>query len=320
MLKIGIVGSGGMGKTHIANYRQMAGCEVVAVCDVKADAFVDGLPVYPTIDEMVEKETIDVIDVCTPTFLHYDNVCRALTLKKDVICEKPIALSAKEAREMYALADEMNCHLYIGQVLRFFPAYKYLKELVDSGKYGKALDGYFVRLSACPEWAAGGWLFDMSKSGQILYDLHIHDLDFIVSTFGCPDHCAYTKIRRGGADFDDQYRICYDYDNGMHICAEAAWYHANYKWNANYRVVFENAVIESFGDRVRLSPYGEDPIEIDLSQADAIDTGVNVPATDAYKTELEHFMTCIAEKRESDIVKRQQILDVADMLERIKCG
>ena len=88
---------------------------------------------------------------------------------------------------MFALAEEKGVNLYVAQVLQFTREVEVLRKLVREGTYGRPLDAVFQRLSARPEWAQGGWLFDKSKSGLVPFDLHIHDLDVIVSLFGVPD-------------------------------------------------------------------------------------------------------------------------------------
>lgn len=319
MIKVGIVGCGGMGKVHFSAYSKMEECAVVAACDFNKENIPKewNIPLYTSLSDMVNFQEIDVVDVCTPTFTHHDIVIEALSFGKNVVCEKPIALSKKDAAEMYSMAEKKQVHLYIGQVLRFFDTYQYLDKLVKSNKYGRVMDAYFTRLSACPNWCGTSWMFDKSKSGQVLYDLHIHDLDFIVSTLGVPETYSYTKCTRAGESYSDLYRICYELPDKLHVCAEASWYHAPYKWNANYRVCFENAVVESSDEIVYEYPFDGETIISDFTSKAAIHTGINVPDTDAYSVELKHFIRCIEKKIDSDIVLKDHVLAVMDLLERM---
>ena len=122
-MNIGLVGVGGMGSVHYANYKEIEGCQVAAVCGgskrAKETAEKWGLPCYPSIREMVENCDIDIVDICTPTYLHHDMVMESLDCGKDTICEKPIALSLKDAKEMLDKAEQKDCMLYIAQVLQF---------------------------------------------------------------------------------------------------------------------------------------------------------------------------------------------------------
>ena len=90
-LKIGIVGGGGMGRVHWANWKEVAGAEVVALCENAPNAAATaeewGVTLCNSITEMAG--LVDVVDICTPTFLHKDMVLEALSQGKDTICEKP---------------------------------------------------------------------------------------------------------------------------------------------------------------------------------------------------------------------------------------
>ena len=109
MINIGIVGAGGMGTVHHSNYRHLDGCAVVGVVDPspagRERAAQWGVPCYESITDMVEAGGVDVVDICTPTFLHRDNVMESLSLGKTTIVEKPCALTRADAEAMFALAD-----------------------------------------------------------------------------------------------------------------------------------------------------------------------------------------------------------------------
>ena len=154
VLKIGLVGVGGMGSVHYHNFKEISDCAVTAVVGssqrVKDTAASWGLPCYPSITEMVANEDIDIVDICTPTFTHHDLVMESLKCKKHTICEKPIALSYADAKEMLDEAEKQGVQLYIAQVLQFTKEVGFLREAVKSGEFGKPLDAYFERLSACP--------------------------------------------------------------------------------------------------------------------------------------------------------------------------
>lgn len=320
MINIGLVGLGGMGTVHKSNYEHIEGVRVKA-CVGTTDKDTEKakewqIPIYSSIKEMVENEEIDAVDVTTPTFLHKTHVMEALNLGKNVICEKPLALNVKDGKAMFDKAEEKGLNIYVGQVLRFFPEYKVLSEVVKSGEYGKVLDGYFVRLSARPRWNQGGWMFEKEKSGLVPFDLHIHDLDFIVSLFGVPKEFSYTASGNENEAFKEHYRFTYKFAE-LSVCAEAAWFNAEYPWTAEYRVYFENAVMESKGGVVTSYQFDKEPRVFDTEEKIKIPTGINVPPTGVYLDELTHFIDCIKENKKSDIVTKEQVLTVLALLEEI---
>lgn len=316
MIRIGIVGTGGMGTVHYTNYQYIDDCEVAAVCGNEKKAEAWGVPCYTEISEMAKAENLDVIDICTPTFLHYRQVKEALRWCS-VICEKPLALTCGEAEELFAEAKAQKHHLYVAQVLRFFPEYKVLEKIVREKKYGRVLDAYFWRLTARPAWASGGWLMEKEKSGLVPFDLHIHDLDFAVSLFGVPQKYSCTKAQGAQDSIAQQYRFSYEFMTDgapVHLSAEASWFSGNYPWSAGYRVCFENAVIEARGGETTLYREGEKPKMLDTSERRLIPTGINVPPTGVYLEELEHFLNCIRRDSDSEIISQQQVLTVLELL------
>lgn len=319
-IKVGLVGTGGMGKVHYANMQHIDDYEVVAVTD-SAEASIEtaaqwGVPRFRTIDEMLDATDVDLVDICTPTFLHHDLVMQSLRRGKNTITEKPIALSYADAKEMLDEADKQGCLLFVAQVLQFTKEVQALRAAVKSGEFGKPLDAYFERLSACPRWAQGGWLFDAKKSGLLPYDLHIHDLDVIVSLFGKPKSFSFTSCAGEGKNYPEQFRVIYDYGN-LHVGGEAAWFNADIPWTARWRVYFENGMMINDGAKLIAYQFGHEPKVYDTKDEVEISTGINVPPCGWYYNELKHFAQCIREHKPTPYVTREQLLTVMEILEEI---
>lgn len=320
MLKIGLVGAGGMGCVHYSNYAHIDDCVVVGIVDstdaAKSRAEGWGVPIYDSIAELCKAQELDVIDICTPTFMHGKHIAESLSMKKHTICEKPICLHLEEAKQLYALAEQNGVQLYIAQVLQFTNEIAVLRQLVQSGEYGKVKDAFFERLSARPQWVQGGWLFDKSKSGLLPFDLHIHDLDVIVSLFGKPldMSCTFSKTDQPHAD---QYRFIYKFAEGLNVCAEAAWFNADFPFTARWRVYFENAVVVYDGQSVTAYKFGEPPRVFDTEEKIKIPTGINLPPTGWFFNELTHLTGCIRRGEPSQLVPKEQILAVLETLEKI---
>lgn len=318
-LKIGIVGGGGMGKVHFANWAAIEGAQVVGLCECAptgAQTAADwGVPLYASVTDMVSAG-VDVVDICVPTFLHHDMVMESLNLGVDTICEKPIALNYADAKEMLDTAAAKGCHLYIAQVLQYTKEIQALHRLVETEEYGKVVDASFQRLSACPQWVAGGWLFDKNKSGLLPFDLHIHDLDVIVSLFGKPRSFAAHSGAGRGKEYPEHLRIDYDYGN-FHVLGEAAWYNAAFPWTAQWRVYFENAVVVNDGTAMVAYQFGKEPRVFDTKDEVEISTGINVPPCGWYYNELKAFAQYIREDRDAPEVSRDQLLTVMEILEEV---
>lgn len=323
MVRIGIVGIGGMGKVHYDNYKLINGCSVTAaVChseESRERAKEMNLKPYDDLELMIKNEEIDVIDICTPTYLHKKYVVESLNLGKHVIVEKPLALHKKDAEEMFDLASEKKLLLFTAQVVQFTNETKVLKEAVGSGKYGKPLDGYFERIAGCPKWSKDGWLFDREKSGLLPFDLHVHDLDLIISLFGKPEGYTYTSCGRREAGYREEYRFNYKFEN-LNVTAEAAWFNADYPFRASWRVYFERAVLEYDGEKLTLYQPDKEAYVYSFMEEVSVETGINLPATGMFNNELSHFIECIGKGIPSDKVSREQIISGIEIMEDILKG
>lgn len=320
-LTIGLVGTGGMGKVHYANYREIKDCEVVAVCGTspaeREMAETWNLPRFDTISQMLDAMPVDVVDICTPTYTHHDLAMMSLLRGVSTIVEKPASLTAADADELFETAQAHHCFLYIAHVLQFSKDVQKLRELVRQKTFGEPLTATFERLSACPGWAKDGWLFRKDQSGLLPFDLHIHDLDVIVSLFGKPASFTCNIAKRSGISYPEDLKILYTYDN-MNVSAEAAWFHADIPFTARWRVCFENAVVTNEGGRMIAYRPGADPIEYDIHDEVIVSTGINVPPCGMYYYELKHFLDCIRRGEPTPYVTRRQIIDVLKILEQIE--
>jgi len=197
VLKVGLIGLGFMGSTHLENYLRLEAegvpVKLVAICDIDEEKFkgkaVTGnietgsskvdfsrFELYTDIDEMLNKGGFDYIDIALPTYLHAEVTIKALNKGYHVLCEKPMAMNSEECAKMIEAAKKAGKTLMIAQCLRFWPEYEYLKECVDSGRYGKVISGYFFRGGTTPIWSHDNWLLQNEKSGGCLMDQHIHDV------------------------------------------------------------------------------------------------------------------------------------------------
>ena len=313
MLKVGLVGAGGISRAHIPAWIAMEETELVALCDIRPEQmeeFPDQRH-YTDFEEMLEKETLDILDICLPTYLHVDYAVKAMEKGIHVICEKPIALRAEEAVRAYAAAEKNHVNFMVAQVLRFWPEYMFLKELIDSARYGKVLSGYMQRLGVKPKWSWDNWMMDLERSGMVPFDLHIHDLDFLVYAFGIPSNVVKHRSLRPEQDY---IANVYEYP-GFFVTVEAAWYAAPMPFGAGFRFQFEDALV-IYADGV-CKVYCNDGQILDMSAAIAqtVDSGdVNLIQSDAYANEIRYFTDCVLHNRFPDKVREEELTSVIGIL------
>ena len=311
MLKVGMAGIGGISGAHIPAWESMADTELIALCDIRPECL-EKYPdkhLYTDFEEMLDAEQLDILDICLPTYLHADFAVRAMERGIHVICEKPVSLNAEDVERLYGTARRNNVKFMVAQVLRFWPEYMLLKEIYDSGKYARLLAGSMSRLGSIPKWSWDGWMRDEKRSGLVPYDLHIHDLDFMVYAFGNP---AGTQLHRSRRPEQDYLNVVYEYPD-FFITTEASWYAASYPFRAGFRFQFEKAILAYENGQCTL--YEEDGEVTNLTKEAEGDTGdINLPKSDAYAEEIRYFTDCVLEDRIPERVKPEELYQVIQIL------
>ena len=313
MLKIGLVGVGGISTTHINAWEEMEDVTLEALCDVRSER----LDMYPEkrgyldLDEMLEKEELDILDICLPTYLHVEVAIKAMEKGLHVICEKPISLNAEDVERVYAVAQKQNVKFMVAQVVRFWPEYELLKNIYLTKKYGKVLSGYMGRVGKIPKWSYDNWMRDEKRSGLVPFDLHIHDLDFMVYTFGAPQKTSCHRTKRSD---QDSLNVVYEYP-GFYIGAEATWYAAHYPFHVSYRFQFEKAVVAYENGKCTIYEVGGNVLNLSEEEGEA---GVlNLPKTNAYANEIRYFTDCVKADVEPTKVRPEELQKVIEILKTI---
>lgn len=182
-LKIGVIGVGSIAEQHIAGYLKRDDCELYAFCDInenrlKAKGEKYGVTkLFTDKDEMFKAcPELDAVSVCTWNCAHAECSIAALRAGVNVLCEKPMAMNAKEAKEMKKAADESGKLLMIGFVRRYGNDAEVVMDFVNSNTFGEFYYGKatYLRRAGAP----GGWFGDKSRSGGgPLIDLGVHVID-----------------------------------------------------------------------------------------------------------------------------------------------
>jgi predicted dehydrogenase len=198
-LKIGLVGTGDIGRLHARALRKRQDvdlCVCAGANPAKAESFAHefGAALYPSYRAMLDDPAIKGIDICVPNDLHRSYTEEAVRAGKAVLCEKPIAMTLDDAEAMREAAVRAGVVLLIGHIVRFWPEYVKMREVLLSGALGRCLAMTLRRMLSLHVSVAGeqGWRHKPERMGGALLDLQIHDLDFLYWTFGMPRqvYCA----------------------------------------------------------------------------------------------------------------------------------
>lgn len=199
-VKVGIIGCGGIANgKHMPALHKLDNVQMVAFCDIvgeraeKAakDYGTEDAKVYTDYKELLKDSSIDVIHVCTPNRSHSFITVDALHSGKHVMCEKPMAKTAAEAKKMLDAAKETGKKLTIGYQNRFRPDSRYLKSTCEEGALGEVYyaKAHAIRRRAVPTW--GVFLNEEEQGGGPLIDIGTHALDL---TLWCMDNYKPKRV------------------------------------------------------------------------------------------------------------------------------
>ena len=185
-LKVGIIGCGGIANgKHLPSLKAIDRVDLAAFCDIVAEKAEKAAREYGTADakvytdyrELLKDGTIDVVHVCTPNKSHAQISIDALHAGKHVMCEKPMAKTAADARRMVEAARESGKKLTIGYQNRHRPESTYLKNVINRGDLGEIYfaEAFAVRRRGTPNW--GVFLNEEEQGGGPLIDIGTHSLD-----------------------------------------------------------------------------------------------------------------------------------------------
>ena len=298
MLRVGLIGCGGIGAVHAQCWLAMGDTvTLVAIADKsleKAKKFANqsGARIYADGKELLDREQLDVVDICVPTFLHGDSVIYAMNKVANVIVEKPVCLKEEEATLLLEEQDKTGAFVQVAHVVRFTEPYKYLKETVDSGKYGKVIAGKFYRISPRPKWMKGH--DDIDRTGSMVLDMHIHDVDYIRYLMGREPDDISPRCVRDLEGVVQHIWTSFSY-MGAVMTAEGSWdYPVQMPFAAGFRVRLQKAALVLDETGV-LKVYPEDG-EVFLPEFDAgkiMDLGINMSDLGPYLNEIRYFIETI---------------------------
>lgn len=199
-VRIGVLGFGQWGPNHVRNFSAMDGVEVVRVCDASpqrqaaARKFLRGLEVSADATAITRAPDIDAVVVATPTATHFALVKDALEAGKDVLCEKPLARTAAEGRELADLAARRDRILMVGHVFLYNPGVRHLKTDLDRGELGRIYYMDAVRTNLGPVRQDVGAIHDLATHDVSIFNFLLGTLPIEVSATG------HSVIRAGIED------------------------------------------------------------------------------------------------------------------------
>ena len=218
MLKIGVIGTGSMGKNHARVCSELENVELVGIADVDkkaAEGIAERFMVKPFFDYRELSSEIDAAIVATPTVTHHKIAMDLLNDGKHVLAEKPICDSVEKAAELVKKAEIDDLVLAVGHIERHNPAVRFVKNSLEDGKFGELVTIVSKRVSNLP-----GRIRDVG----VIFDFGVHDIDIMRYLAG-EVKSVYAKAGRfnKNIDYEDHANIILNFENGICGIVEVNW-------------------------------------------------------------------------------------------------
>jgi predicted dehydrogenase len=200
MLRIGIVGLGKMGLSHVSICNTHPEAKVAAICDWasylrQAISKYSSIATFGSFERMIGETPLDAVIIATPSHAHATMVEYALEQGLHVFCEKPLTLSPASSERLARMARDRKLVTQVGYHYRFVGPFEELKRLVDSEAIGKV---HFVTAEASGPLvlrpSGSTWRSKRSEGGGCLYDYAAHPINLLNWYFGLPTHVAATQL------------------------------------------------------------------------------------------------------------------------------
>ncbi|KPJ64517.1 hypothetical protein AMK68_01505 [candidate division KD3-62 bacterium DG_56] len=300
MCRVGIIGCGGMGNTHAGNLAALREIEIAGAADANLGAAktlagrFDGCTATDDAEVLLRREDIDIVVVTTPTDTHAQYIQAAAERGKHVFAEKPLARTLEQADRALAAVESAGVRLMVGMVLHFFPEYVTAKQVLDEGRVGRPAVMRTSRLSGHPR-ASDDWYANSERSGGLILDMLIHDLDLVRWYLGDIERVYAKSLTYRGLDHTDYALITLRARSGAIAHIEGSWALPMGSFITKLEVAGDQGLLEFDSESAAPLRVLRKP------SADAAVPGVSVPespvARSPYQLEAEHFVACLRDGR-----------------------
>lgn len=280
----GVIGTGFWGKNHARVLSELKEANLLAICDIDAEKAksiakqynVNG---YTKVDDLLKREDIEAVCICTPTITHSEIALKTIRYEKHLLIEKPIAKTAIQAKKIIEETRKNHLYLMVGFIERFNPGLMRIKKLIESGVLGEIVLAFSRRVGKWPE-----------RIGDIgvVKDSAIHDLDIMRFLFEEDPLSIYARAGSLYHRFEDYAQIVLSFSGTKTAFVEANWLTPHKvrimtltgsKAIVNVDYITQEITIEDIEKEVKPKREWNEPL----------------------KLELEHFASCVINDKDPDV-------------------
>jgi len=317
MINWGVIGCGGIAyrRTIPEGISKARNAKLISVMDIDKNKAMEvgkkfGVEYYTTIEDILSDTRIQAVYIATPVYLHKDQIIKSALAGKHILCEKPLALNSKEAKDAIEVCKKNNVKLGVGYMMRFHSLHNKAKEMIKNGNLGEIV---FARAQlSCwyppiprawrqdPKLGGGGSLIDM---GSHCLDLLEYILDTEIETVSCFTDNVIHKYKS-----EDSSVVIVRFKNKAHGVIDSYFNIPDNSSKNRLEIYGTKGSLLAEGT-IGQSSYGEmiafleDSKDYDASQVREIVNGIKIEAqsVNIYEAEIEAFSSAIEEDKEPPV-------------------
>jgi len=279
---VAVIGVGFWGRNHARVYMEIPEAELIGVCDIDAKRAKEtaekyGVEAYTDSKKLLKRNDVDAVSICTWTTTHAKETIRALKAGKNVLVEKPIASTVREAKQIVKMAENERLILMTGFIERFNPGVERVIKTIEEGSIGDIVSATSRRVSEWPE-----------RVGDVgvVKDSAIHDIDMMRYIFDEDPKTVFAKTGKlRHKRFEDYAQIMLTFNHGKTAFIEA-------NWLTPYKV--RKLIITGSKGIVNLD-YLSQEIVIETEEKTFIP---RYKWEEPLKRELKHFVECVRKNKQ----------------------
>lgn len=230
-LRMGLIGLGVIGGLHARIMAESPNIELVAVADLNEELAKEfakkyACEAYMDYKEMIAREDIDAVSICVPEEYHKATAVTVAEAKKDILIEKPLAMTYSEAKDIHEAAEKNSVRMMVAHVCQFDPRYAQLRESIKKGELGEITSMTFMRGN--PVSTANR----LNGKVSFFYYLGVHDLEMMMN-YNLPAkptkvYAIASNKKNGHMNDYDTAHVLINFDNGAVGNFQVGWAYPNH--------------------------------------------------------------------------------------------
>ena len=322
MISVVIIGCGRIAQNHIGALKRIKNAAIVGVCDkdeakaqktaesLGCEAFTDG-------EAMLVKLHPQAAVICVPTFVHEEAVKLCAKHRVAVLCEKPLERTTGACRRLLDAVEEADIIFMTAQVVRHWPGFVEIKEMMDKGELGTVYSMRFRRVTSRDD-AVAKWLNMPKLGGGAIHDMLVHDVDFLRYVAG-PFESGYASgVKDEFGCYNDVMAsiVC---KNGIHASAEASFaMQTGYPFSFSVCVNASEATLEyAYHAGIRIADTDESESVMRIWRKGKGMEVVKIEEEDAFYRQMCYFLSCVEKGEKPTLITPAESYEVIKMVDAL---